>query len=269
MTSQQILQTDLLDILFEKRNKLYGAYQLRRMYQQQLVKALTLAIGSAFVLLLFFKPANVATRVEEEKGTVVEVDQIVPLEQQKKVEPPKLPQASKPPQVRQQTFVDNIVITEKEISHPLPPQVAFDHAAVSDRTADGDDVAGQLPVMTESKDNGTGNGQPEPQEKKEIKPDRQPQFPGGMQAWLLFLERNLHVPEELESGEKRTALVRFHVAEDGSITRFQVVQSAGSAFDNEVIRVLKKMPKWTPAMQAGQPVAVSFTQPVTFLGLEN
>ena len=58
------------------------------------------------------------------------------------------------------------------------------------------------------------------------------------------------------------------MAEDGSVTRFQVEKSAGTAFDEEVIRVLKKMPKWAPALKAGQPVSVSFTQPVTFVGLE-
>jgi protein TonB len=84
-----------------------------------------------------------------------------------------------------------------------------------------------------------------------------------------FLSRNIcEAPQDLEPGEKRTALIRFHVAEDGSITNFQVLQSAGTAFDNEVIRVLKKMPKWTPAVKAGLPVSVSFTQAVTFVGQE-
>ena len=107
-----------------------------------------------------------------------------------------------------------------------------------------------------------------PEKPKEIIPDRQPQFPGGSQAWIAFLSNNLRAPEELESGERRTVLIRFHVAEDGSIANFEVVRSAGSAFDNEVIRVLKKMPKWTPAMKAGQHLSVSFTQPVTFVGVE-
>jgi protein TonB len=89
-----------------------------------------------------------------------------------------------------------------------------------------------------------------------------------MQAWISFLQTHLQAPQDLEPGEKRTVQVRFHVAEDGSITNFHVLQSAGSAFDNEVIRVLKKMPKWTPAVKAGLPVSVGFTQPVTFVGQE-
>jgi len=57
------------------------------------------------------------------------------------------------------------------------------------------------------------------------------------------------------------------VGEDGVVTAFQIIQSAGSVYDNEVLRVLKKMPKWKPAIQNNLPVARSFTQPVTFMGV--
>jgi protein TonB len=98
--------------------------------------------------------------------------------------------------------------------------------------------------------------------------ERLPEFPGGVNAWSAFLGRHLRVPDDLEAGERRTVQVKFWVGEDGSVTRFEVVQSAGAVFDNEVIRVLKKMPKWKPAIQNGQPVAVTFTQPVTFQAVE-
>jgi protein TonB len=76
------------------------------------------------------------------------------------------------------------------------------------------------------------------------------------------------VPDELQAGERRTVQVKFWVGEDGSVSRLEVVQSGGAAFDNEVIRVLRKMPKWQPAVQNGHPVAVTFTQPVTFQSVE-
>jgi protein TonB len=83
-----------------------------------------------------------------------------------------------------------------------------------------------------------------------------------------FLQRNLNAPSGLEPGEKKTVSIRFFVSVDGEITDFEVIQSAGRAFDNEVIRVLKKMPRWKPAIQNGQPIARAFTQPVTFVGME-
>lgn len=89
-----------------------------------------------------------------------------------------------------------------------------------------------------------------------------------MQAWLDFLSNNLKTPQELEAGEKRVVVINFFVDAEGNVTRFTVVKSAGALFDNEVIRVLKRMPKWKPAIQNNQPVAVSFTQPVTFMAAE-
>jgi protein TonB len=72
----------------------------------------------------------------------------------------------------------------------------------------------------------------------------------------------------LEAGQKRSVLVRFSVSEDGSVTQFEIVQSGGEAFDREVLRVLRKMPRWKPAIQNGRPVSVLFTQPVTFVAME-
>lgn len=268
MTSQQILQSDLLDILFENRNKDYGAYQLRKTYHLQLLKAMATAITAAFLLLLFFKPSFSKTAADKIKDEVIVRDFKLPEPEQKNPEPPKPPEAPKN-QIRQQNFTDHIEITQKEIIDPLPPIDALKDVAISNKTVAGDVVGTLQPaVLPDTKGAALSAQTKEPEPRKEVAPDRQPQFPGGMQAWLAFLSQHLRAPEELESGEKRTVIIRFHVAEDGSIANFSVVQSAGSAFDEEVIRVLKKMPKWTPALQAGRPVPVSFTQPVTFVAVE-
>jgi protein TonB len=267
MTSQQILGADLLDILFEHRNKTYGAYQLRRTYQQRLVRAVSIAVSTAFLLLFFFRPNYAKTTDAGEDGKVVVVTQIVPPAEQKKPDLPKPPETPKA-QIRQLNFTDQIAL-KKEVADPPPSINLLAKAAISDVTTTGADVpAIQPPSLPDSKGTETQNRAAEQEPKKEVVPDKQPQFPGGMQAWIAFLSRNLHAPEELESGEKKVVIIRFHVAEDGSVTNFQVEKSAGTAFDEEVIRVLKKMPKWTPATKAGQPVSVSFTQPVTFIGVE-
>jgi protein TonB len=83
-----------------------------------------------------------------------------------------------------------------------------------------------------------------------------------------FLSRNLLTPGDLEAGQKRSVLVRFSVSEDGSVNQFEIVQSCGEAFDREVLRVLRKMPRLKPAIQNGSPVSVLFTQPVTFVAME-
>lgn len=268
MTSQQILQADLLEILFEKRNKLYGAYQLRKQYPQQLTKALLFSVSSVVLLFLFFKPSDARGKTGPITDSVVitVVDALPP--EVKKPEPPAPPPAESKP-VKQQTFIDKIVLVKKDNPPVVPTIDALQDAAVSDRTLDGEAVNALQSALTPLRNKGEDLPKPPVDEKKtEVVPDKQPEFPGGMQAWINFLNRHLQAPETLEPGEKRTVVIRFHVAGDGSVTAFQVQQSAGSAFDNEVIRVLKKMPKWTPAIKSGQPVAISFTQPVTFVGME-
>jgi protein TonB len=78
----------------------------------------------------------------------------------------------------------------------------------------------------------------------------------------------LESPADIEPGQRIEVYVRFWVDIDGSVSRSQIIRSGGSDFDNEVLRVLKKMPKWEPALQAGRPIAVAFQQPVIFIGQE-
>ena len=68
--------------------------------------------------------------------------------------------------------------------------------------------------------------------------------------------------------EKKVVRIKFKVNADGSINTFEIVTSGGLKFDNEVVRVMKKMPKWVPALQNGINVPVNYVLPVTFIGVE-
>jgi TonB family protein len=94
------------------------------------------------------------------------------------------------------------------------------------------------------------------------------QFPGGIESFRKFLTKNLVTPDDLQTDEKKTVLVRFKVDVDGSISNAQILKSGGEKYDTEVLRVLNKMPKWVPATQNGVKVATWFTQPVSFIGVE-
>ncbi|HVG39979.1 MAG TPA: energy transducer TonB [Chitinophagaceae bacterium] len=91
-----------------------------------------------------------------------------------------------------------------------------------------------------------------------------PAFPGGYDVLINFLNKNLNPPAELKAGEKKTAVVQFLVKADGSIDDIRITQSAGLTFDNELLRVLRRMPIWKPAVENGKPVDAIVTQPVTF-----
>ncbi|MEO6071047.1 MAG: energy transducer TonB [Chitinophagaceae bacterium] len=97
-------------------------------------------------------------------------------------------------------------------------------------------------------------------------PAKAPAFPGGYEVLLRFLNKNLKPPPELKEGEKRTVVAQFLVAADGKVDEYQITQSGGLYFDNELLRVLKRMPYWKPAIENGQPVSAIVTQEVTFIG---
>lgn len=95
--------------------------------------------------------------------------------------------------------------------------------------------------------------------------DSEPEFPGGAQALMKFLAENIKYPptvvDYIETGK---VILQFTVEKDGSITDITVIQSLSERIDNSMIDVVKKMPKWTPGKQKGEPVALKYTLPVLF-----
>ena len=96
--------------------------------------------------------------------------------------------------------------------------------------------------------------------------EQQPEFPGGMKALAEYYRDNIKYPRiSQENGSQGRAFIRFVVNADGSIQDVEVVKSTGDVYlDNEAVRVVEAMPKWSPGRQSGKPVRVYFTLPVNF-----
>ena len=267
MTSDEILKAAPLDLLFENRNKLYGAYPLRKYYHRRLTTAVGISLFLSAGLLFFLYEYNKASGIQfVDRGPDDEVVlrvQHIP-EQPVVPEPPQAPQRQKPtPPVAQQRHTTIRITSDPVDVTDVPTQTDLKTTAIAATTTAG--VPSEL-VAPAAPGSIAAPGLPE--KSAEVLVSAAPQFPGGAAAWGAFLSRHLQVPDELEAGVKKTVLVRFSVSETGAVTGFEVVQSGGAAFDAEVIRVLKKMPKWKPALKNGLPVAVPFTQPVTFMSVE-
>jgi protein TonB len=97
------------------------------------------------------------------------------------------------------------------------------------------------------------------------KADVDPAYPGGMGALTKFLERHLVNPADVSEGETVSVKVKFVVGFDGMLKAFEIKEDGGEEFNKEVIRVLKKMPRWIPGKTKGQNVSVYFTIPVNFI----
>jgi protein TonB len=265
MQAWEILRADVLDILFDNRNKQYGAYALRRHYPSRLKMALGLTLSSSLFLGLFFRNAGTSTIYEEPGEHILKVIDIAPLP-----ELPKPPEVPTLPKRAQSSYSDQM----KMVSQPDEKRIMKTIEEISISTIGADNVEGPTDISLPNLGGGTEQTEMVTTPAKSGVPafeakDQQPEFPGGASAWMNYLNRNLQTPADLEPGDKKTVLIKFVVDADGSVTDFTVVRSGGYTFDNEVIRVLRKMPKWKPAIQNGHPVTVSFTQPVTFVGLED
>lgn len=273
MTNNEILRADILDILFEKRNKDYGAYALRKSYDKRLLIALGggLAVVAMIIAAGFIKAPGKAASIPGRKDSIVIKEYVVP---HKKIQEPVLPKQP----VKQKTVLKSAKVKlTSRIEIKKDDQVKEPVASVSDLASKipGDqDVKGKPDDGTvnnskepENGNTGNDNGKKEP-EVNFTAHERSAEFPGGPEALNKYLAKNLRTPGELAEGEKKEVKIRFRVDADGNVNGFEIVSSGGSEFDKEVLRVCRKMPRWTPAFQNGINVPVNYMIPVTFIGAE-
>ena len=267
MTNKEILQADLLDILFENRNKAYGAYMLRKNYNHRLQWAL--GIGLSLASILIFINSRGKEKLWEQpspgKPEIIVHTSTIPGD---KTQQPKTQQQKLKPQIAQIRSTAEILIVRDDIPTDMPTQDDLRGSEISDHTATGTPSNGEVQSGTDGIENGTGKTPDLPKEKEMALSQSDAQFPGGKEAFAKFLTKYLKIPGELADGEKKVVLVRFMVDADGTISKTEILQSDGDDYSHEVIRVLGKMPKWIPAMQNGTKVATWFTQPVSFIGVE-
>ena len=264
MKIEQILKADLLDIIFENRNKTYGAYSIRRAYPSHLKKAmLMVVIASLYVISKPKKNGDVwlpSKDTTEINLAIVEIDK--PEEQQ---QPQERTVAEQPP--TKPDFVP-VIVPDNQVETEVPDRTdttTYTPGPIEEPgTPGGENYAqgtkGPVTNITSSHSQDSTPVEPPILES----PDEKPEFPGGMEAWSRYLQRMLRVPEDMETGDRKTVRVKFVVNASGEVTDAVITVSGGKEFDKEVLRVIGRMPKWKPGKQRGKPVASYFTQPVTF-----
>lgn len=276
MTNNEILKADLLDILFDNRNKAYGAYKLRKTYPQRLLLAVVFTAFFAALIswVISTSVKTVADLVPFDPGVVKMTEYVMPPEQPEEPMKPPVEAKPQPPveQVATRQYTSNIEIVQDNVIREtdFPPVSELVKAVIGTQNLDGAEPEGAQQPPTEAPAQGTGNAAVP--EKEEILENNLVQemaeFPGGAGAFQRYLAKHLAQPEDLGAGEKRTVKVRFVIEKDGTIDKIILIQSGGDALDRAVMRVLKRAPKWKPARHNGQFVPVVFTQPVTFIGGE-
>lgn len=247
-----------IDIVFEGRNKAYGAYELRKENPKTNLRALIigalifgLAVSAPLIISLIPDSAD-DTALDQKIVTI----KLPPKEEQPKDLPPPPPP---PPKVDQVKFVKPVVAKTEEIVEEPPKIEEIKDKKLGDETIKGDPDA---PLTVEP----VGNGPSQVVEEDnniyntagiEVKPD----FPGGLEKFYKFVGKNFQVPEE--EGLKGKIFVTFVVEKDGSLTDIKVIRDIGHGTGKEAIRVLKSCPKWNPGEQNGKKVRVLYSLPIS------
>ncbi len=269
MNAETILRSDVLDIVFENRNKLYGAYPLRKDYDKRLL----VAMATITTAVLLFCIADYFQHKRNDNanlmGPVIQVPDSVIFS---KVTIPEKPRIIQP--VIPVAAVKNpvpIIVPDKEVKEPIHTMDEMDGKIIGDKDIEGPVSNSENQPAPETHTTVVSTA-PAPAPEPEVLETAQlmPEFPGGMQALIRFLGKNLVVPENaLEPGEKVRVPVKFVVDKEGKLSDIVFPDQSNVIFKKEIIRVLSKMPKWKPGAQNGRVVSVYYTIPVIFDMTEN
>jgi protein TonB len=260
--------SSLEEIIFANRNKIYGAYNLRQTYNTRIKKAVTL--GILLISFAMLAPTIFANFAPNKSFRVVKLSNACTFPEPPKDEPivPELPPPPPVPQVKTTIFLPPEITIDANVPNdePLPTQDDLKNTIISDKTQDGiesdvpeiiiDEPTATIatPITIETID---------PMETFSI--EQQPEYPGGYKKMMEFLSRNLKYPRgAATSGVSGKVFLNFVISKDGDIQKIQVSKGIGFGCDEEAMRVLGQMPRWTPGKQSGRTVPVRFTLPINF-----
>jgi protein TonB len=272
MSKLNIYDKEWNDMVFEGRNKSYGAYKLRTENTKTTFKALFIG-ALLFVAIVgipkIYEAVNslVAKNEPESLDKVIQVVDLPP--------PPKeeLPPPPPPPPVQEQRQAPKSLVEEvkfkplevkkkEEVVEEPPRTEQFKEADPSSRNAEASPTgdinigvpAGDLDKGVEPIDNSIYNS---------AGLQVQPEFPGGMKAFYEYVNKNFRIPD-IDQNMTARIYVSFVVEKDGSLSAIKVLRDPGYGMGKEAERVLKSLKKkWQPGVQNGKPVRASFNLPIT------
>lgn len=267
-------QGDMLDIIFADRNKAYGAYQLRRSYQQYLVRAVLYGVVLIVLFLLLPFIMNVVSGVfakgDKPIDVVAELGPPPDIDPNQPPPPPPPPVETPPPPTRSTVkFVPPIVKKDEEVQEEKQQdieKILEDDKDVGKEDKKGNDEA--PPSIDENPSELAVVEAPKVVEEKTYEMfdiQKAPSFPGGEQELLKFLNQNIKYPPlARENNIQGVVALTFVVNKDGSVSDVNIVKDIGGGCGKEAVRVVNSMPKWSPGEANGHPVKVRFTLPVRF-----
>lgn len=274
MSKIDLISSDWVDLVFEGRNKAYGAYRLRKSTTKRNILAM---VAVVILLVVAFIILTVKSFVDEQRAKVA-MTQVAELTNYKQPEK-KAEVKQKKVEVEPERVVERVkssikftapVIKKDEEVKP-DEELKTQDELMSTKTAIGTfDVKGNDDANGEVLKAKEVIAEPEPPKHEEEDKvfdivEQQPMFPGGQTALMKYLSEHTKYPVVAqENGVQGRVTVQFVVEKDGSISDVHVLRGVDPSLDKEAVRVVKSMPRWTPGKQNGINVRVNYRVPVLF-----
>lgn len=270
------------DIVFEGKNKEFGAYEMREGSTKRHTRAVIIVLAGLCVILvlLILSLTGVFSRgeeegpdaaIEQEMATFQPEDIVEEEEQEEQFQLPEEPEEIiQPEEVANEQRVTELMIVEdenfdkeKEVKDKSEVMENEAQAGAMDITEGTNDLNKQIvrnEVIAEEPK------APEPEKVYTMAMvEQKPEFPGGEQAMYKWLGDHISYPAQAsEEGVQGRVVVQFDISKTGTIENVKVVRGRHPALDKEAMRLVKAMPNWQPGRNNGQPVKVTYTLPVTF-----
>ena len=275
MAKIDLISNEWADIVFQGRNKVYGAYQLRKGTGKRNIWSMVFVAAVAAVAYLglaaynSYQAAQKAKFEAEMEASLIETKKQAKVE--KKTEAPKVEQVQKVEKVKSSiAFTPPVIKKDSEVKPEeemkTQDELKETKTAIGAFDVKGNDEAGGTVLKAVEE---IATPEPPKQEAEQNKVfdvvEQQPQFPGGMGALNQWLGSNIKYPAmAAENGIEGRVIVQFVVERDGSVSGVHVVRGVDPSLDKEATRVVAQMPKWIPGKQNGSAVRVKYTVPVTF-----
>jgi len=282
-------QKDYLDLVFEQKNRAYGAYQLQKRQPAYVfwgflisVFLLVIIFGTPLFLQLRAQAKAKEGQLRMQHQKVVTYSQLsapppielnTPPPEREKVLAKPLPKAKKkflPPVIKKDEEVpeDELIPSQEELKDINPGTKDVEGVRGADYTGEeGEEIVVIEPEAVEAPPPPPPAPTPAPPKEPEIYQvvEKMPSFPGGEAALFQFLARELIYPSlALENNIQGVVVVQFIVEQDGSITGVTLIRGVGGGCDEEALRVVKRMPNWEPGIQNDRKVRVRFNMPIRF-----
>ena len=276
MSQIDLIDNRWSDLMFENRNKEYGAYVLRRQTTARNIKSIITVLILFALVMVYMVAKNAYDDYQAKHQAQTQVTELTALQEQKKeakVERKEVVKQEKVEQVVEKVkssikFTAPVIKKDDEVrpedEMKSQDEIMNSKVAVGFANVVGNDESGE--VLKAKEVLVTEPVKPKEEENKVFDVvEQMPSFPGGTAALMAYLQKAIKYPPVAEeNGIQGRVICTFVVERDGSVTDVRIAKSVDPSLDKEAQRVVSAMPKWIPGKQNGQSVRVKYTLPVTF-----